>query len=281
MARIVLGHRDGALAIRQARNVLTELSAEWPDVQVALRNVPAASGGGDALLAALAAGRIGLALAAVDTLPDQLPAGVVLTAVGRRVEARTALVARGRHFTDLPAAARVVVHGERDVAFVRAALPHAQAQVWRGTVDEALAGLVAGDHDALLVPAALLIALGLRDRIDALLDPEVFPPAAGQGAIALLIREGDDAAAELAYTLQHRPSFDRVRAERAFAAGLGPRSVGALASIDDDGDLTLFGAVIAATGATLQASTSGEVREAEELGAELAKDVTAQLQALG
>lgn len=281
MARIVLGHRDGALATRQARNVLTELTAEWPDVQVVLRNV-SGRGSEDALLAALAAGRIGMALAAVDTLPDRLPAGLVLAAVGRRLEPRTALVARGKAtLADLPAGARVVVHAQRDLPFVQAALPEVHARVWEGTVDDALAGLVAGDHDALLFPGALLIALDRRDRIDALLDPEAFPPAAGQGAIALIVREGDDAAAELAYTLQHRTSFDRVRAERAFAAGLAGQPVGALANVDEEGDLTLFGAVVTKGGATLQANTSGDAREAEDLGQELAKDVTAQLQALG
>jgi porphobilinogen deaminase len=107
-----------------------------------------------------------------------------------------------------------------------------------GTVDEALAGLVAGEHDALLLPGALMIAVDQRDRIDALLDAEAFPPAPGLGAMGLVVRADDDAAAELAYTFQHRPSFDRVRAERAFAAGLGDLAVGALATIDDEGDLS-------------------------------------------
>ncbi|MDF1523944.1 MAG: hypothetical protein P1P87_14155, partial [Trueperaceae bacterium] len=139
--------------------------------------------------------------------------------------------------------------------------------------------LVAGERDALLLPAALLIALERRDRIDALLDVEVFTPAPGQGAFGLVARADDDAAAELAYTLQHRPSYERAQAERAFAAGLTERAVGALASIDDEGDLTLFGAVVA-DGTTLQASTSGDAKDAAEMGAELAKDVTEQLATL-
>lgn len=284
MARIVLGHRDGALATRQARTVLTELSAEWPDVQVVLRQVTARAAG-DGLLDALAAGSVGMAVAAVDGLPAALPEGLTLAAVGRRLEPRVALVARGRlALTDLAAAARVRVYAERDLGFVRAALPGADAAVWRGTVDAALAGLVADEHDALLFPGALLIALDRRDRIDALLEPEAFPPAPGQGAMGIVVRAEDDAAAELAYTFQHRPSYDRVRAERAFAAGLAGLDVGALATLDDEGDLQLFGAVVAAGGrgggAVLHASTSGDAKDAEELGRELAKDVREQLAAL-
>jgi hydroxymethylbilane synthase len=281
MARIVLGHRDGALATRQARTVLTELSAEWPDVQLVLRVVPGVAPQ-DALLATLSDGATSLAIAAIDTLPARLPDGLALAAVGRRLEPRAALVARGRHaLGDLAAAARVRVHAERDLGFVRAVLPTVDAAVWRGTVDEAFAGLVADEHDALLLPGALLIALDRRDRIDTLLEPEAFPPAPGQGAMGLVVRADDDAAAELAYTLQHRPSFDRVRAERAFAAGLPDHAVGALATIDDDGDLQLFGAVVTAGGAMLQATTSGDPKDAEEIGSELAKDVRDQLAAIG
>ena len=279
MARIVLGHRDGPLAARQARTVLTDLSAEWPDVQIVLRTI-ASKGGSDALLDALAAGSIGMALTALDALAPVLPEGLSLAAVGRRLEPRSALVARGTgSLAALPEGATVGVRDARDLAFLGAALPHARGAVVEGTVDAELAGLVAGERDALLLPAALLIEFDRRGRIDALLDPEAFAPAPGQGAIGMVVRADDDAAAELAYTLQHRPSFDRARAERAFAAGLGDRPVGALASIDDEGDLTLFGAV-AAGGATLQGTTNGDAKDAAEVGAELAKDMLEQLASL-
>ena len=281
MARIVLGHREGALATRQARTVLSELSAEWPDVQLVLRVVPAKTGA-DALLDAVVGGTVAMAVTALDGLPPRLPDGLSLAAVGRRLEPRSALVARGRlALTDLAGAARVRVHAERDLGFLRAVLPGVDAAVWDGTVDEALAGLVADEHDALLFPGALLIALDRRDRIDALLAAEAFPPAPGQGGMGLVVRSEDDAAFELAYTLQHRRSFDRVRAERAFAAGLPDRDVGALSTIDDDGDLQLFGAVLTGEDTLLQATTSGDAKDAEELGAELAKDVRDRLLALG
>jgi hydroxymethylbilane synthase len=275
MARIVLGHRDGALATRQARTVLSELAAEWPDLQIVLRQV-AAKGAGDPLLAALQAGSIGMALAAVDSLPATLPDDLNLAAVGRRLEPRMALVSRGRGLPEL-AEGRLRVATPRDLAFLRASLPGAEAALWTGTVDAALAALIAAEHDALILPGALLIALDHRDRIETLLEAEVFPPAPGQGAMGVLVRSDDDAAAELAYTLQHRPSFARVRAERAFAAGIPNYPVGALASVDDDGDLQLFGALVTADGGLLHASSSGEAADAHEVGSELAGDVRARL----
>lgn len=277
MPRIVLGHRDGALATRQARSVLSDLSAEWPDLQMVLKHV-ARRDSGDALLEALESASVGIALASVDTLPAALPEGLTLAAVGRRMEPRMALVARGRGELAQHRQGALRVLSERDLAFTRATLPEAEVALWPGGVDAALAKLVALEFDALVCSGALLIALEHRERIDALLDPATLPPAPGQGALGLVVRSDDDAAAELAYSLMHRPSFQRVRAERAFAAGLGERPVGALATLDDEGELTLFGAVLAEDGSILQASTSGDAKEAGELGSELASDVLKQLQ---
>ena len=282
MARIVLGHRDGALAIRLARTVLSDLSAEWPDTQLLLRTLPGQpSGDHDPVLEALAAGRIGIAVVACETLRAPLPEEFALVAVTRRLEPRLALVTKhGGSLDALPEGARLGASAERDVPFLRAGFPGMQPEVVGSDVDEALSHLAVGELDAVVLPASTMIMLERRNHIRALLEPEMLPPAPGQGSLALVARADDDLAAEVAYSLQHRPSFDRVRAERAFAAGLPARALGALATVSEEGELHLFGAV-AAGAATLHASVSGEAREADELGRELAKDVAKQLEALG
>jgi hydroxymethylbilane synthase len=281
MARIVLGHRDGALAIRLARTVLADLTAEWPDIQLVPRTFGSAgTDNGDAVLAAVGNGQAGLAVVAGETLLAPLPDGIALVAVTRRVEPRLALVTKGsRKLNELTAGAHLGVGAERDLPFVQAGFPGTSPELVREGVEAALARVASGDLQGLVVPASTLIMLDLRDRISMLLEPDVLPPAPGQGSLTLIARADDDLAGEVAYSLQHRPSFDRVRAERAFAAGLLGFAVGALASVSDEGDLTLFGAVAQGT-TTLQASISGDAKEAAELGTELAKDVAAQLQAL-
>jgi hydroxymethylbilane synthase len=278
MARIVMGNRDGAEALRRARQVLTELNAEWPDVQITQRTVPSADPA--ALVEALTAETIGIAVQPLDTLPLTLPEGVVLAAVARRMEPRTALVSRVAHdLASLPAGSVVGVRAGRDTAFLEALRPDLAAEPLGGQIDDDLARLTRDELQALLLPGATLLVLDQRNRIDALLEPDVFAPAPGQGALGLLVREDDDLAFELAYTLQHRPSFDRVRAERAFAAALEGRLVGALATVSDEGEMTLFGAV-ATDGTSLQAQVAGDASEAEQLGKELAQDVQEQLAAL-
>lgn len=291
MARIILGHRDGALATHQARTVLAELSAEWPDLQFVLRQVAGkadAASPGDPLLTELAAGKVSVALAQLDSLPPVLPEGLSLAAVGRRPEARTALVAKGRRsLVDLPPNARVGLRLPRDLVMLQAVLPGATATVIQASVPDALARLVADEFDALLLPAALLAAAEQSSRVDALLDPETFPPAPGQGASGLLVRSEDDVASELAYTFQHRPSFDRARAELAFARHLADAGIigegmamGAYATVDAEGDLALFGAVVSQGGTMIQVTTVGRAKDAFEIGSELARDVGEQLRAL-
>ena len=275
MARIMLGNLDGALALRQAREVLEYLADEWPDVQVRPKTF---SGGSDdhSLLAALAASSIGLAILAAERLPATLPDGVVLAAVPRRLEARSALVARSASgLDDLAAGAGVGVFTERDGALLRALLPTVTTSVLDARLDEGLRRVKSGDLDGLIVPASTLKTLGYNERATPL-EVNTFTPAAGQGAVAVLVRD-EDLASELAYSLQHRPSFDRVRAEHAVAAALDGHPTGAFATVTDDGEMTLIASVVSAGGDVVQATVVGEAGEAEELGRELAHDMLDQL----
>ena len=281
MTRIVLGNHSNALAIRQARAVVSELLAEWPDVTINQRTLHYQNEQG--ILEALQANKVSIALCALEKLPYTLPEGLALAAVTKRLEPRAALLSR-EHTRDLQAIApqaRVGVTTSRDQAFLKVNRKDIHIDVLSGDVEQDLARLAADDLGALLLPCSSLIDSGLRQLADTLLEASSFPPAIGQGALGLLVRADDDLAFEIAYTLQHRPSFDRVVAERSFAQILAvqpSRALGALASINDDGELKLFGMLTDMDGQfALQAEIYGDAEEAEELGRELAQDVLEQL----
>lgn len=271
MARIVLGNRDGAEALRHARAVSADLASEWPDLQFVPRTVRGQEP--STLVDELAAGTVGLAVHPVDTLPTHLPDGTVLAAVTRRIEPRTVFVSRQlASLADVGPSDVVTVRTGRDSAFLEALLPHAALVAPSGTLEADLALLTTGERTALVLPGATLWTLDQRNRMDGVMDPDVFAPAPGQGATGILVREDDDLAFELAYSLQHRPSFDRVRAERAFAAAVGDVPFGTLATVDEEGELTLFGAV-ARSGSVVQATVVGDASEGASLGTELAADI--------
>ena len=281
----MLGNRGSALALAQTRIVLSDLTTEWPDLNITQRTIKQTTNSSDDLLAAVKSGSIQIAVLGVEDLPVVLPEGLVLAAVTKRLEPRSALVAKGtRQLSDLPDNALVGVCSERDAVFVQASHKQLRTVLLSGDFDADLARLAASEIDALIVPSADLIYLDRRQRIDATIDQEELTPAAGQGSLALVVEEHDDMAYELAYTMQHRPSFDRVKAERSFMATLEGKTefaVGALANVTVDGDLTLFGALAAPEQKiAIQAEISGDASEAEELGKELAGDVLEQVQTL-
>lgn len=285
MPRIILGNRGGVLALPQARSVLAELSEGWPDVNIVQKTVQgtASKGEVDALLGALSAGRINIALQSLEGLPPTLPEGVALAAVTKRIEPRAALVNRaGKDLASLAAGSVVGVRTPRDRAFLLASRKDVEVKTVSGDVDAALSLLATGEVDALVMASAHLLQLERRERLNVLLEPAIFTPATGQGSLGLVVKEDDDLAIDLAYTLQHRPSFDRVRAERSFARVLESASayaLGALATVTSEGDLNLFGAVTDMEGdLVIQAEISGEASEAEDLGRELAQDVLDQLE---
>ena len=219
------------------------------------------------------------------TYPLIYPRAVKLVAVTKRHEPRSALLSKGNAFkslNDVGDATLVGVQTERDGAFVRVAKPGVNTKLLQGTFDDNLAQLASEELSALVLPCAYLLQLERRRNTEVLLDPEVFPPAPGQGCIACVIKDDDDLAFELAYSLQHRPSFDRVRTERAFARGFSDAediAVGALATVSRDGEMNLFGAVTTkGNPLQIQGEISGEAGEGESLGAELAKDILEQLE---
>lgn len=74
------------------------------------------------------------------------------------------------------------------------------------------------------------------------LDPAVFLPAAGQGAVAMEIRREDAETREALAGINHAPTFARVAAERAFLARLQAgcqTPVGARTWFEEDGQLAM------------------------------------------
>ncbi|MDZ7706135.1 MAG: hypothetical protein U5L04_16820 [Trueperaceae bacterium] len=282
MSRTLLGNRGSVLALRQARAVLSELNAEWPDVRITQRTL--ANHRPDDLLEALQNDKITIALQSLETLPLQLPEGLVLAAVTKRLEARYTLIAKGdKALRDIPGGALIGVSQPRDEAFLRVQRQDLETTVLDSNIDDMLERIATGELGGVVLPVAHLIQLERRHRADQVLEVDQFPPAVGQGSLGLVVRKDDFLASELAYTLHHRPSYDRTLAERSFAQALAEQkdhAVGTYTTIATDGTLTLFGAIAEQSGAfSIQAEVSGEASEAKELGKELAADVLEQLKA--
>ncbi|MGQ9510512.1 MAG: hydroxymethylbilane synthase [Thermaceae bacterium] len=291
MRVIVVGSRGSTLALTQTRFVVERLKESWPETEFKIKTIKTRGDEGASpkeqnifvkeLEEALLRREIDIAVHSLKDLPTELPKGLKLASVPKRVDPRDALVGRtAKRLEDLPKGAVVGTGSVRRKAQLLAYRPDLMVKDLRGNVDTRLAALGNGEFDAIILAAAGLIRLELRNRIDQLLDPEVLLPAPGQGALALEVRQGDDLAEELAYSLHDPISFARIQAERAFLRGLGAgclAPVGALAQVLEDGTLRLEGILLSEDGkAYVRAEIEGAPEEAEELGLELAQDVLAQ-----
>src|SRR5690606_28879292 len=93
--------------------------------------------------------------------------------------------------------------------------PDLQVKFLRGNVQTRLARLDNNEYDAIILAAAGLLRLELRDRIRSYLSPEQSLPAGGQGAVGIECRLDDADTIALLQPLRDQLTTEQVTAERA------------------------------------------------------------------
>jgi hydroxymethylbilane synthase len=141
---------------------------------------------------ALFDGRIDCAVHSMKDMPAHLPPGLVIGAVPEREDPRDAFLSvTAERLEDLPQGARLGTASLRRQAQSLHHRPDLDVRMLRGNVDTRIAKLEAGEFGAILLAYAGLKRLGLGHVPKSLIDPIERPPAPGQGALAIEIREKD------------------------------------------------------------------------------------------
>lgn len=219
--------------------------------------------------AAVLDGRADIAVHSAKDLPSSTPEGLVLAAVPRRGDPRDALV--GCRLAELPAGATVATGSVRRKAQLAWARPDLAFAELRGNIATRLNKAAA--FDAIVMAAAALQRLGLEPDVLDVLEPDVFVPQVGQGAIAVECRADDRAVLETLLAMEHGPSRRAIDAERAFLAELGgdcSLPAGAHAGEAPGGGLELTGLVASLDGRALIRDTR-RGRDPETLGRSVAR----------
>jgi hydroxymethylbilane synthase len=255
--------------------------------------VPLSRIGGRALFTkqiddALLARRIDLAVHSLKDLPSQLPPGIVIAAVGRREDARDALLGRGpADWQSLPRGALVGTSSLRRRAQLLYHRPDLRVTDLRGNVDTRLAKLDASSElSAIILATAGLVRLGLERRIGERLPPDLLVPAPGQGALAVTVRVDDESVLKMVRdTVHHATTALLVTAERAFLARLEGGCqvpIGAYAERlgDHESAMHLHGRVISPDGRTMveghQTGPMSDAESAAQVGMLLADELLGQ-----
>ena len=229
--------------------------------------------------AALMDETIDCAVHSAKDLETILPSPLTLGGFLPREDVRDAFIGRGGvRFADLPSGATVGTASLRRQALVRRARPDLNVAVLRGNVGTRLRKLDAGDCDATLLALAGLKRLGEEHVATEILDPQDFPPALSQGAIALEIRRDDDATIEAVIALNDEVTEIAISAERGFLAALDGSCrtpIAGLATVAD-GRVSLRGLVATPDGTRVEEIDSDA---ASEEAAAMGYDAGARLRA--
>jgi len=258
-----LGSRGSRLALRQAELAADALRAARPDLEIAL--VPITTAGDrdrtkpfgeigergvfvKEIEEALLAGRIDVAVHSAKDMTSTDTGGLVVGAYLPREDPRDALCGAA----EIRPGMRIGTASVRRKAQLLAHDPSLSIEPLRGNVDTRLRKRGERGLDAIVLAAAGLDRLGLSDEIGLRLDPAVMLPEAGQGAVALQVRAGEE---ELVSDAGDAETQRRVELERACVARIGG---GCLAPVAAHHDGIELHALIAAEDGTWVERRSGD-----------------------
>jgi hydroxymethylbilane synthase len=289
MSALRLGTRRSPMAMEQSRLVGRAIT-ERTGREVALVGVESAGDlsrelltqiGGtgvfvSSIRASLLAGNVDIAVHSLKDLPTGPADGIVLGAVPGRDDPRDALVGRdGAKLADLPAGAMIGTGSPRRAAQLRMLRSDVVPVPVRGNAGTRVARVHSGELAAVVLAYAGLARIGRLDAVTQVFEPDEMVPAAGQGALAVECRDDREDLVALLSQIDDPVSRAATTAERSLLGALEAgcaAPVGAYAAGTEV--LRLHGVVMAADGGTaLRGSRSGNLREAEQLGRQVAADL--------
>lgn len=289
---IKIATRKSPLALWQAYFVRDQLLAHHEDLQVELikmtskgdkiLDVPLAKVGGKGLFvkeleAGLLAGEADIAVHSMKDVPVDFPKGLHLAVICEREDPRDAFVSNQyTQLDDLPQGAVVGTSSLRRQSQLLKYRPDLQIKFLRGNVNTRLQKLDDGEYDAIILAAAGLIRLEMKQRIASYLTTEQSLPAMGQGAVGIECREDDELTHELIAPLAHEETTIRLTAERALNQRLEGGCqvpIGGFAELQND-QIAMRAFVASPDGKEIvEGSVNGPAAEAQQLGIQLADDL--------
>ena len=285
-----IGTRGSLLARTQTNGIKENLALLYPELPISVviiettgdlrRDVPFNQVGTKGMFVkeieqALLDNEIDVGVHSLKDMPSELPFGLTLACYPMRENPFDAYISRGSVLlADLPDGSIVGTSSTRRHAQLGKYRPEWAITELRGNLDTRLRKLDEGQYDAIILACAGLNRLGLAERITEPIDPLICVPAAGQGVLALEIREEDAEIVALLAPLNDADTQDCIMAERAFLRELGGGCsvpAGAYAKLNGD-NLTVMGVLATDDGAHLHRHiVYGHRSIAEYLGADLAK----------
>jgi len=288
--KITIASRESPLAMWQAEHIKTQLNLLYPDLTIQIKGFKTqgdiildkslATIGGKGLFIkeleqALLNKDADLAVHSMKDLPMNIMEDFQLAAITKREDPRDAFISElYNSFDDLPAGSVVGTSSLRRQSQIKAKYPHLEIRPLRGNLQTRLNKLKKGNYAAIVLAAAGLIRLGLKDKITMFLETNISIPAVGQGALGIEILSGNEELHTLIKPLNDENSARCVLAERMVSrslAGSCTVPLGAYAYIKKE-SLIINGFVATPNGNHfIHAETKGDKAQFYSLGESLSQ----------
>lgn len=287
--------RESRLAMWQAHHIRDRLTELYPNMTVKILGTTTRGDqildqslskiGGKGLFVkelevALHDGSADIAVHSLKDVPMNLPEGFTLACITARENAQDAFISNTySSLEELPAGAVVGTSSLRRSAQLQARFPHLKIAALRGNLDTRFRKLDEGQFDAMILAAAGVIRLGLKERVRSFIPLEHALPAAGQGALGIEIAAHRTDLLAVLQPLLCADTFACTCAERTVSRALGGSCQTPLAAhaVVDNGELWLRASIALPDGSrVLHAQARGVLTAAEAVGNAVVADLNQQ-----
>lgn len=239
MNKITVGSRGSRLALSQTHWVIGALKEKHPECEFEVKIIKTK---GDVILdkaldkigdkglfvteieSGLLNHEIDFAVHSMKDMPGDNTEGLCFAMTPVREDPRDVLIfkenAQWTKLEDLPAGAVIGTGSKRRMAQLNAIRPDLTFVPVRGNVETRIHKIETENLAGVVLAAAGLHRLGLKDRIGAYLEPDLCLPAPAQGALGIQYRTTDKALEAMLKTIGCEKSHMTAVAERAFLKGI-------------------------------------------------------------
>jgi hydroxymethylbilane synthase len=293
---LTVGTRGSKLALAQTDCILDKLKREHPDVEFKLKVIKTIGDKehGKPLFAIDCKGifekeidqqvvnsDIDFAVHSLKDVPIvEQQKGTVLAAIPKRDSQGDVFISKNKvPLKALPKGAVVGTGSLRRLAEIKFLRPDIDVEPIRGNIDTRINKAKKGELDGIVIAAAGLERLNLTSEITERLPLEQFPSAAGQGAIAVVAKEGNGDVIAFLSAIEDKETRAEITAERSLVFKLegGCRvPIGAVGQAECN-ELSLFGCIFSLKSRKkISATARGTLADAEALGKAVGEDLIKQ-----
>jgi len=188
------------------------------------------------LMKALLDGHTDVLVLDASFLPTKIPNGLTIGAITSRITPYDALISSDEsildELRDEAVLATTTARREAQLLYYRSDL---RVVSTTGSLDAVIEKVKSGKIDAAIVAAANMERLNRQDFVTELLTNSVCVPAAGQGALAILVRSSEDQFRDVVQSINDPTSYSTLRAEWSFLEHL---------KVDNDAPVGVLGFVV-------------------------------------